>query len=173
MTRRLPRSPSPKSIRGRRAHRAALRCEGVRARRRSSYERLGLRFDAARCRLARGRAERRKRQWRAARDALEDAAARFDALGSPGLGRTSRGPSSRASAGASRAPTVELTETEEQVARLAAEGHTNKEIAHALFVTVHTVEAHLSSTYAKLGVRSRAHLAKRLKIGDPGNFAET
>ncbi len=47
------------------------------------------------------------------------------------------------------------------MARLAADGRANKEIAQALFVTVHTVEAHLSSTYAKLGVRSRAQLASR------------
>jgi DNA-binding CsgD family transcriptional regulator len=36
----------------------------------------------------------------------------------------------------------------------------NKEIAQALFVTVNTVEAHLSHAYAKLGVRSRAQLAR-------------
>ena len=49
-----------------------------------AYERLGLRFDAARCLLAHGRAQRRQRQWKVARDALGEAAARFDALGSPG-----------------------------------------------------------------------------------------
>jgi DNA-binding NarL/FixJ family response regulator len=48
------------------------------------------------------------------------------------------------------------------VAELAAEGRANKEIAQALFVTVRTVEAHLSQAYAKLGVRSRAQLALEL-----------
>ena len=48
------------------------------------------------------------------------------------------------------------------MAELAADGLSNKEIAQTLFVTVHTVEAHLSSTYAKLGVRSRSQLAGRL-----------
>ena len=38
----------------------------------------------------------------------------------------------------------------------------NNEIACALHVTVHTIEAHLSRAYAKLGVRSRAQLAARL-----------
>jgi DNA-binding CsgD family transcriptional regulator len=38
----------------------------------------------------------------------------------------------------------------------------NKEIAGQLFVTVYTVEAHLSHAYAKLGVRSRAQLARWL-----------
>ncbi|WP_028062275.1 AAA family ATPase [Solirubrobacter soli] len=134
------------------------------------YERLGLRFDAARCLLAHGRTQRRRRRWKVARDALQAAAERFDALGSPGWADLARGELARVGGRKPRAE-GELTETEAQVAELAARGHTNKEIAHALFVTVHTVEAHLSSAYAKLGVRSRAQLA--LKIGDPGNFAET
>ena len=45
---------------------------------------------------------------------------------------------------------------------LAADGHSNKEIAHTLYVSVHTVETHLTHVYAKLGVRSRAQLAGRL-----------
>jgi DNA-binding NarL/FixJ family response regulator len=48
------------------------------------------------------------------------------------------------------------------VADLAVRGLSNKEIAQALFVTVHTVEVHLSHAYAKLGVRSRTQLAGRL-----------
>ncbi len=55
-----------------------------------------------------------------------------------------------------------LTASERRVARMAAEGMTNKEIAQALFVGVHTVEVHLSHAYAKLGVRSRAQLASRM-----------
>jgi DNA-binding NarL/FixJ family response regulator len=48
---------------------------------------------------------------------------------------------------------------------LAAEGLSNKEIARTLFVTVHTIEVHLSHAYAKLGVRSRTQLAGRLAQG--------
>jgi DNA-binding CsgD family transcriptional regulator len=40
-----------------------------------------------------------------------------------------------------------------------ATGRSNKQIADALFVTVNTVEGHLSRAYAKLGIRSRAQLA--------------
>jgi DNA-binding CsgD family transcriptional regulator len=49
---------------------------------------------------------------------------------------------------------------------LAASGRANKEIARTLFVTVHTVEAHLKHAYAKLGIHSRAQLAHRLAGGD-------
>ena len=43
-----------------------------------------------------------------------------------------------------------------------AEGRTNREVAAALFVTVHTVEGALTRVYRKLGVRSRSELAHRL-----------
>ncbi len=52
----------------------------------------------------------------------------------------------------------ELTPSELRVAELAARGLTNKEIAAQLFVSVYTVEAHLSHAYSKLGVRPRAEL---------------
>jgi DNA-binding CsgD family transcriptional regulator len=51
---------------------------------------------------------------------------------------------------------------EERVAKLAAEGRSNKEIAAELFVSVHTVGAHLSRAYRKVGVHSRTELAARL-----------
>ena len=47
------------------------------------------------------------------------------------------------------------------MAELVAEGHTNREVAAALVVTVRTVESHLSHIYRKLGVRSRTELARR------------
>ena len=46
---------------------------------------------------------------------------------------------------------------------LAATGSSNKEIAQALFVTLRTVEMHLSNCYAKLGIRSRRGLARALQ----------
>ena len=51
-----------------------------------------------------------------------------------------------------------LTPSERRVARLAAAGHTNRDIAQALFVTPKTIEVHLSHAYRKLGIRSRAQL---------------
>jgi DNA-binding NarL/FixJ family response regulator len=51
-----------------------------------------------------------------------------------------------------------LTPSERRVAELAVSGMTNRQIAQTLFVTVKTVEAHLSATYDKLDIRSRQQL---------------
>ena len=53
-----------------------------------------------------------------------------------------------------------LTPTEERIARLAASGLTNREIATRAFVTVKTVEANLARAYDKLSVHSRAELGR-------------
>ena len=55
-----------------------------------------------------------------------------------------------------------LTASELRVARMAAAGSTNRQIAQALFVTQRTVELHLSSSYTKLGITSRRQLAAAL-----------
>ncbi|MFI6094966.1 AAA family ATPase [Lentzea sp. NPDC051213] len=55
-----------------------------------------------------------------------------------------------------------LTPSERRVAELAAAGKTNKDIAQSLFVTLRTVEMHLSNAYAKLGIDSRQGLAQAL-----------
>ncbi len=56
-----------------------------------------------------------------------------------------------------------LTPTELRVARLAADGHSNPEIAQAQFVTLKTVETQLGSCYRKLGIGSRRELARALE----------
>jgi DNA-binding CsgD family transcriptional regulator len=125
----------------------------------AEYAALGLAFDQARSLLGLGRARRRARKWGTARESLERAVALFDELGSSGWGDRARSELSRVGA-RKPSPSGELTPTEQRVAELATQGLSNKEIAQALFVTVNTVEAHLSHAYAKLGIRSRAQLAR-------------
>jgi DNA-binding NarL/FixJ family response regulator len=59
--------------------------------------------------------------------------------------------------GVRRAP-AELTEGEQRVAELAAQGLTNPDIAARLFISRRTVEANLARAYGKLGIHSRAEL---------------
>jgi DNA-binding CsgD family transcriptional regulator len=55
-----------------------------------------------------------------------------------------------------------LTVSELRVARMAATGMSNRDIAQALFVTMRTVEGHLTGAFGKLGVRSRRELPDAL-----------
>jgi len=55
-----------------------------------------------------------------------------------------------------------LSDREREIARLAASGASNPEIAQAVFLSRKTVERHLSNIFAKLGVRNRTELAARL-----------
>jgi DNA-binding CsgD family transcriptional regulator len=64
-----------------------------------------------------------------------------------------------------------LTPSERRVAELAAGELTNKEIAQTLFITVKTVEVHLSSVYRKLQLGSRRELAPALAV--PSRSART
>jgi DNA-binding CsgD family transcriptional regulator len=131
----------------------------------ADYERLGLPFDRARTLLSLGRAQRRVKQWGAARRSLEMATAAFEQLASDGWAEQARSELERV--GARRpSPSGQLTAAERRVVELAAVGRSNKDISQTLYVTVHTVEAHLSHAYAKLGVRSRGQLAGRLSA-DP------
>jgi DNA-binding CsgD family transcriptional regulator len=61
-----------------------------------------------------------------------------------------------------------LTASERRVARMAASGRSNPEIAQALFVTRKTVEKQLAGVYRKLGIRTRAELAASLMGQDNG-----
>ncbi|HSI79947.1 MAG TPA: AAA family ATPase [Solirubrobacterales bacterium] len=63
----------------------------------------------------------------------------------------------------SRTGLEDLTPSELRVARMAAEGMTNREIAESLFVTVKTVEFHLGQTYRKLEISSRDELGPVLR----------
>jgi DNA-binding CsgD family transcriptional regulator len=133
----------------------------------AQHDRILAPFERARTLLALASVRRRARQKRATRETLEQALGIFEQLGARLWADRALDDLARISGRRSGAAD-ELTESERRVAVLASEGRSNKEIAGALQVTVHTVEAHLSRVYRKLGVRSRAELARR----GPGNPAE-
>jgi DNA-binding CsgD family transcriptional regulator len=117
-------------------------------------------FGHARALLALGIVRRRARQRRAAREALEAALAGFEELGAvTWVGRA------RAQLGriGGRTRVDGLTVAERRVADLVAQGKTNREVAAALFLGERTVASHLTHIYAKLGVRSRTELARKLR----------
>lgn len=123
------------------------------------FEALGLLFDAARARGELGAAQRRMRRKSEARESLERAAHELEELGSLGWARTVHAELGSLG-GRPRSAESELTATERRVADLVAQGLANKEVAASLVVTVSAVEAHLTRIYAKLGIRSRAELAR-------------
>jgi DNA-binding CsgD family transcriptional regulator len=121
-------------------------------------------FGRARALLALGIIRRRARQKRPARQAIEAAIEAFDAIGASGWAAKARAELGRVS-GRKRAQG--LTAAERRVATLVAEGRTNREVATALFLGERTVASHLTHIYAKLGVRSRTELARRLRADEP------
>jgi DNA-binding CsgD family transcriptional regulator len=117
-------------------------------------------FHHARTLLALGRTQRRAKRRGDARRTLEETLARFEALGAPLWAGQARGELARIGG---RAPSRgALTEAESRIARLVAEGQTNREVAATLFLTEHSVETALTRVYRKLGVRSRSELAREL-----------
>ena len=117
-------------------------------------------LERGRTELALGRAHRRARHKRAAREALESSVATFEGMGALEWARRAREELARVGG---RAPSSgALTSTERRVAELVAQGLQTKQVAAALFVSPKTVEGHLTKIYGKLGVRSRTELSHRL-----------
>jgi DNA-binding CsgD family transcriptional regulator len=124
------------------------------------HDRIPIPFERARTLLALGSAQRRAKQRGAARRSLERALESFDFLGARLWSERTRGELARIGG---RTPSPDtLTVAEQRVAALVADGHTNTEVAAELSLTVHTVEKALTRIYAKLGIRSRTELARKL-----------
>jgi DNA-binding CsgD family transcriptional regulator len=116
-------------------------------------------FGGARALLALGMILRRARQKRAARDAIGAALGDFEDLGAATWVERARDELGRIGG---RTREEGLTAAERRVAALVAAGRTNREVAEQLFLGERTVAGHLTRVYAKLGVRSRTELARRL-----------
>ncbi len=119
----------------------------------------------ARTRLLYGEWLRRRRRRRDAREQLRAARDAFDALGFDAFARraglelhaTGERVGRRGAGAADR-----LTPQETQVARLVAEGSSNRQVAARLFISPNTVEYHLRKVFRKVGVTSRTQLARTL-----------
>jgi DNA-binding CsgD family transcriptional regulator len=153
----------------------ALRCQGLLAPE-DSYEEQFLRalelhamdgnvFATARTRLAYGERLRRSGRRVDAREQLKQAITVFDRLDAAPWSTRARSELRATGERVSpRSPTSneELTPQERQVALLAAEGKTNREIGTQLFLSPKTIEWHLSHVYRKLGIASRGKLSRAL-----------
>ena len=124
-------------------------------------------FLRARVLLSYGAWLRRHRRAAQSRRPLRSARESFDALGAPVWTERAR-QELRASGESSGRRTVnrraELTPQEEQIARMAAAGLTNREIGERMFLSHRTVGTHLYKVFPKLGISSRAELADVMSV---------
>jgi DNA-binding CsgD family transcriptional regulator len=128
-------------------------------------------FARGRLELAAGIAWRRAGDRRRSAELVEAARGRFAELrATPWLERVDRELLATGLRSAARATSAgaALTAQEQAVCHLVVQGKTNRETAAELYLSVKTVEHHLSRAYAKLGVRSRTALAHVLATGEAG-----
>jgi DNA-binding CsgD family transcriptional regulator len=123
-------------------------------------------WERARTELCLGRRRRRSRRRAEARASLRSALATFESLGAESWAEETR--KELRATGLTVTPSLDptlrdLTPQELQVALIVAKGATTKEAAASLFLSPKTIEFHLSNTYRKLAVRSRAELVRRVE----------
>jgi DNA-binding CsgD family transcriptional regulator len=126
------------------------------------HSQLPMPFELGRTLLVKGMIERRAKYKSTARESLGQALSIFKDLGAPLWAVKADREISRI---ATRSPADGLTETERRIATLIAQGHTNREVASAMFVTENTVQTHVRHIFQKLRIRSRTELAARLLPG--------
>jgi DNA-binding CsgD family transcriptional regulator len=117
--------------------------------------------DLARTQLLHGEWLRRARRRKEAREPLYEALQLFESIGAEGFAARARAELTATGehVRSRSAPLTVLTPQEAQIARLAAAGERNHEIAAQLYITTSTVEYHLRKIFMKLGVTSRTQLA--------------
>jgi len=104
----------------------------------TEHDRVQMPFERARTQLLLGQLTRRQRSDATA--VLRDALHVFEELGTPLWANRARA----------------------ELAELSASGMTNRDVAAKLFISLNTVEATLARVYRKLGIRSRAELARHM-----------
>jgi len=116
--------------------------------------------ELARAHLSHGEWLRREKRPADAREHLRQAYERFLQLGAEAFAARARAELAAAGGRASRRTraSTDLTAQERQVATLAGQGQTNKEIATQLYLSASTVDFHLRKVYRKLGITSRRQL---------------
>ena len=118
-------------------------------------------FERSRMQLMLGSRLRRRKQTQEARELLRAARDGFDSLGAGSWAERAR-EELRAAGVPSGAPTPtvwsSLSAQELQVARMAAEGLSNRQIGERLYLSHRTVASHLYRIFPKLGITSRAQL---------------
>jgi len=129
------------------------------------YDDLGRPFDWANAQLTKGQVHRRFKQKALARACLTEALSEFERLGAPDFADRARAELGRV--GLRPPAPLHLTETEQRIAELTAQGMTTKEVAAALFLSPRTVAGNLTRIYRKLGVRNRAELGNRIQFTTP------
>lgn len=129
------------------------------------HDRLPMPFERARTQLLLGALQRRQRLKQAAAQTFAEALHEFERMGVPLWAQRARDELDRTKVGPSRGSI--LTPTEQRIAELATDGMTNRDVAAALFISLKTVEANLTQIYRKLGIRSRAQLAQKLRTTQP------
>lgn len=139
-------------------------------------ERSHARLELARALVRLGGAIRREGRRTEARDPLRAGLDLAASLGAAALTQTAHEELLAAGARPRRAPLTgrdSLTPSERRVTELATTGQTNRQIAQALFLTVRTIEMHLSNAYRKLEISSRDQLPAALSDEEPPAGAAT
>ena len=134
------------------------------------HERSPVPFERARTLLVQGQILRRLKKKREARTAFEGSLTILRDLGAETW--VARAEAELRRVAVRRAPD-DLSATELRIAHLAAAGLTNRAIAAEVFVTQKAVEANLARAYRKLGIRSRAQLARALDSRASAHRTET
>ena len=132
-------------------------------------------FERARTELLFGGALRRLRRRTEARDRLHTSLEAFESFGAPHCAAQARAElralgtpvtATVLPAPGALDPTTRLTAQQLMVARMAADGATNREIAVRLALSPRTIDHHLRGVFSRLGIRSRIELVRLLAEGE-------